>query len=872
MKIGKVHNWKKVLTQLLLLAFPTFLLAAYVLWDVNSYYAILQNNWLKQSLYFGAGMAASLVFYSYRFRFITTAALLFLVYYIGYRLVGQVSVGEFDAFFASVHYLIFVILFSLGWICGYGFSRSRYFTLFWSLYLLAVQIVTISKTTEITANALIGSLLPVIAYAAYIIYTAELIRNMNDTQQNFGWSITKRITGFFVIMTLILLTVFSIFDKDFKAIEKQWADNGGKYNKKQRNGESMTKENKDGTISNKNQTQLSGALNKGKRLVFVAKLDNYFEDGVTPNPLYFTAFHYTKFDTLTQTFETDSLMPANDLFKPNPSKIPIYFAQTDSSVIRNTNAPLRRKVVNAEIYKTLLAPDEYVAPSTAFFCQPLPVESAYREQYKSAYRAKMWVSDLNSAYFIYNPAGNSMLETFQETRFNLLREVKDFSSIDPNFLQYYTYMPSNAEYNRIRALAGEITKDAVTPVDKIIAIRDYFLSKDQFGQPLYKYTDNPGVPGIPSANKLNYFLFENRQGYCAYYAGATLFLLRALGIPSRVTAGFLTVDRSSKNPGWYWFYEDQAHAWVQVYFPGYGWIDFDTTIPDQNTHDAPQPDGTPPLNMQQAYLVADGNIVTLDTIRKKATMTVEKLLFHDQNYETKSPATIDIDAAIANVSTDTGAIRFAQLQKGMHITAASFAEALKDDKPLPTENMTDVLKRLPKPTPVDEIKVIEPEKPISDASKQKLGDETSINWLRVLYLVLVVIICLFILVCSLPWLIWQFLHQRAKLTKSVTSKAFYQYRAALYYLHQLGHARTHLGPGEHARRIDQQFQTRFSDYSAIYQKLKYSTLPLTAKEQAEVAQFYVPFIKTVRKQVPLKTRVARFLDIYQTIHFFTQPK
>ncbi len=71
----------------------------------------------------------------------------------------------------------------------------------------------------------------------------------------------------------------------------------------------------------------------------------------------------------------------------------------------------------------------------------------------------------------------------------------------------------------------------------------HFLSKDEEGQPLFKYTDNPGIPGLPSANKLTYFLFENRKGYCAYYAGATLFLLRALGMPTRVATGFLTVDR-----------------------------------------------------------------------------------------------------------------------------------------------------------------------------------------------------------------------------------------------------------------------------------------------------------------------------------------
>jgi hypothetical protein len=198
----------------------------------------------------------------------------------------------------------------------------------------------------------------------------------------------------------------------------------------------MTKEKKDGSVSNKDQMKMTGSLSKDKRLVFVAKLDNYFPDGKSPNPLYFTSLYYTKFDTSTQTFETDDKMPFNDLFKPNPSKIPLYFAKTDSSVIRNTNATLNRKVVTADIYKVILSADEFIAPSTAFFCQPIPVENEYKGQYKSAYRAKMWVSDLNSAYFIYNPAGNKQLEAFQEGRFEQLRNSNSYAGVDKKFMDY----------------------------------------------------------------------------------------------------------------------------------------------------------------------------------------------------------------------------------------------------------------------------------------------------------------------------------------------------------------------------------------------------------------------------------------------------
>ena len=57
--------------------------------------------------------------------------------------------------FFRLRFLIFSLLFSAGWLAGYGFSRSRYFTIFWSVFLLAMQIIVVSKTAEITAKSLI---------------------------------------------------------------------------------------------------------------------------------------------------------------------------------------------------------------------------------------------------------------------------------------------------------------------------------------------------------------------------------------------------------------------------------------------------------------------------------------------------------------------------------------------------------------------------------------------------------------------------------------------------------------------------------------------------------------------------------------------
>jgi hypothetical protein len=121
MAIGKVHNWKKLVAQILLLGLPTAVLAYYIIWNANRFFNILENDWVQQGTFFAAGITAALIFYSFRFRFITTTALLLLIYYAAYKILANTTVGEFDAFFASVKFMIFAILFSVGWLTGYGF-------------------------------------------------------------------------------------------------------------------------------------------------------------------------------------------------------------------------------------------------------------------------------------------------------------------------------------------------------------------------------------------------------------------------------------------------------------------------------------------------------------------------------------------------------------------------------------------------------------------------------------------------------------------------------------------------------------------------------------------------------------------------------
>ncbi|CAN5211487.1 hypothetical protein BH09BAC2_BH09BAC2_09390 [soil metagenome] len=869
MKVEQLYSNKKIIVKLLLLIMPLVVIASFVLWRVDQYFSVLGSQWMSHSIYFAAGSICGLLFYTKRFRFISTIIALLIVFWLLYRIINNTFTGEFSAFYASANFYIFSILFLIGWLTGWGFARLRYFPVLLSVVLLVVQIILVSKTTDITAQKLILAFTPVLLFSFYIIYTAELIRNMSDEETAMGWFILKRMLMFVTLAGVLLIFIFMFLKTDFKAIEKEFG--GAGKQEKEDGKESLTKQNKDGTISNKDKMGLSGGAKSTKRLVFIAKLDNYFPNSETPNPLYFTYTYYSKFDTLTQTLEIDSLMPSNDAYHPDPSKIPLYFTDTDSTVLQKAKGFLKRKVVTAEVYKALLSPKDFLAPSTSFFCQPISVEKEYKEQFKSAYRAKMYVSELNSAYFIYNPAGNTMLEDFQKQRFDELRNVISWAGEDQVFMNYYTFMPAGTEYDSIRTLAASITKNAQTPVDKVIAIRDYFLSLDDNGQPLYKYSDNPGVPGLPSANKLNYFLFENRKGYCAYFAGATLFLLRSLGLPSRVATGFLTVDRSDKNKGWYWYYEDQAHAWVQVYFPGYGWIDFDTTVPSTEQQESPAPDGTPPITVQSAYFVTNGKLTSIDTVSKKAEMDVTKMIFKDKVYDLSKPYHLKMDISLASVNNDTGSVPLSALKQGITITALSFSEQFKNIISSASDSASDIFSKIPVHTPIDEIKIIEPEE--SKPKKQQLNKVKPVNFYRILWIALIVFGTLIVLLFALPWIIYRWLRFNAFRKNTILKKGYYVYTSSMYLLNQFGFERGNLTPLQFTKtKIDNDFKTDFTSFMNVYLKTKYSTQPLTENEENSIQTFYRPFEKMVTRSIPFKQRFLSFINFYRTINYFIKPK
>lgn len=869
MRIQRATPVNELLAKVIFLLFPTLLVFYFLLWNANQYYTILNNQTWQQTLYVAIGMGAAALVYSFRFRFLPTFLILAATLYLVYKGIDASSVGEFDTFFLSIRFLVFAITFLAGWIVGWGFVRLRFFSIFMASAFLSSCILLIAKRSELffteegndvllQYGLIIG---PVIIYAVYVIFTAELIRNYKDKNQKFWWFITRRLALFGGLAILLLTAVIWLDRGHIKSTIAEFG--GGGENGKS----SMLKKNKDNTFDLQRYTQLRGSLGRSNELLFAAHIDNFFPDSEIPNPLYLTAFYYSRFDTLTETFEQDSLIPANDLFEPDPSKLALFFPKYDSSVLAYALTEKLRRTVDIEVYKKQLSPKTFIAPSTSFFVQPITIEKDFQGEFKSAYRAKSYISELNSAYFVYN-ADDPQIKRFQEQRFEVLRKVTGYQGVDAKLMKYYTYMPADAKFNRIRSLAAEVTKGKTTPVDKMLAIRDYFLSKDENGEPLFSYTDNPGVPDIPDASKLQYFLFENRKGYCAYYAGATLFMLRSLGIPSRITVGFMTVDRSNKNKGWYWYYADQAHAWVQLYFPGYGWLDFDTTVGNEDAQQSPAPDGTPPMQPPKAYLAGDGTIDAIDTAKKTVSLNLSRMVYHDKEYKLMPSLKVVLDLSVASITKDSVDIPLSSLVIGDSATAVSYAEAFKNLKPAGNEDAAQLVGRFPVPEPIDELHVKLSVKAKQQQDLLKEEKEQKTDWKAILLGALISIGFLLLVFLLLPRLIYAYYRFRYASAGSKGQKAYWAYRSAGFYLHQLGYFQGDKTALQHAQIVDQQLPTHYTAFMLPYLKLKYAKQELNASEQATVTQFLPAFTRDVKKAVPWNQRAARFFRVFRAIAYF----
>lgn len=187
---------------------------------------------------------------------------------------------------------------------------------------------------------------------------------------------------------------------------------------------------------------------------------------------------------------------------------------------------------------------------------------------------------------IYFPSGGLRVDRYDSVRSPIFLDsgmvysvVSNVPITDPATLRGAgpLQIPANDPYlqvedslpGRVADLASRITDGQATEYDKVIAIQSWIAANTQYDLSVAR--DPAGVDTVDR------FLFVTRRGFCEQIASAMAVMLRTQGIPTRLVTGY---GPGTWNPltGYYEVKQSDAHAWLEVYYPGIGWVPYDPTF------------------------------------------------------------------------------------------------------------------------------------------------------------------------------------------------------------------------------------------------------------------------------------------------------
>ena len=146
-----------------------------------------------------------------------------------------------------------------------------------------------------------------------------------------------------------------------------------------------------------------------------------------------------------------------------------------------------------------------------------------------------------------------------------LRQL-DMADVPAAIMERYTALPETVP-QRVHELAADVIAGSDNAYDQARALESF----------LRQYPYSLEAATLPPAGRdpVDYFLFELKQGYCDYYASSMVVMARSIGLPARFASGFtLQVPDAS---GIQTVFQINAHSWAEIYFPGFGWLEFEPT-------------------------------------------------------------------------------------------------------------------------------------------------------------------------------------------------------------------------------------------------------------------------------------------------------
>ena len=178
--------------------------------------------------------------------------------------------------------------------------------------------------------------------------------------------------------------------------------------------------------------------------------------------------------------------------------------------------------------------------------------------------------------------------TPEPTASKLAHSLPVSATLPAGISERYLALPESVP-QRVLQLARDVAGAAPTGYDRALAIERYLRA--------YPYTLE--LPDPPTGRDLvDYFLFERQEGYCDYYASAMVVMARAVGVPARLASGYAQGSYDHESGRWV-VREKDAHSWVEVYFSGIGWVEFEPTAGqpalDRSAGEEPADLALPPL-------------------------------------------------------------------------------------------------------------------------------------------------------------------------------------------------------------------------------------------------------------------------------------